>query len=65
MATKIDEIKKSHLYWSAEMWFSLCIIIVIITTSNKEIIERVMFKYIDSTNIFNNISSVIKPPHFL
>lgn len=47
----------SHLYWSAEMWFSFKNFITIIKLNTKEIIARITFDARVNSNNFNNISS--------
>lgn len=43
MVTNMFIIKKSYLYWSAEIWFCLYVIIVMTIININEMIVRVTF----------------------
>lgn len=59
MVTNICIIKKSYLYWLAEIWFCLYIITVITIINIKEMIVRATFVNNDNINNCKSISSNI------
>ena len=59
MVTNMLIIKKSYLYWSAEIWFCLYVIIVIAIININEMIARATFVNSDNINNCKSISSNI------
>lgn len=57
MVTNMFIIKKSYLYWSAEICFFLYVIIVITITNINEMIVRAIFVNNDNINNCKSISS--------
>ena len=55
MVTNMFIIQKSYLYWSAEIWFCLYVIIVIAIININEMIVRATFVYNDNINNCPNI----------
>lgn len=50
MVTNMFTIKKSYLYWLAEIWFCLYVIIVITIININEMIVRAIFSNNDNIN---------------